>query len=334
MEVEVRIIDAWTTRKAEEAPCCNTVRPMDSVDDLDVSFHSTRNVLSVYRSRVLWLGLVPLLFEAPKAVYAVQCILDHCFPYGLYRFPKNDPSDTKQQKDQRREAWARNCIVSWTRCRRFRFQKRLQRCASSVMLKSLPQDDSSTVVLWIYPPQTTNLEYDWTRRLLHWERMYIQAQSITGYIATLGGGFFLCHHFQTAIVLARYQQQLAVLLNDVVMYYTCFVNMAYSYIYNGNFRVARSILQQVLNELVITKMDSKVEVVVRMCQSALLFCRRMRRASRSISSSSTLTTLVELDANRQRQMVPMDNLRRIRVVTDKSKRDDLVVPFSKTVRSA
>jgi Domain of unknown function (DUF4807) len=338
MKLEVRLIDSvslsiWNNEVSHPYNT-ESVSSIDSVEDPDVSSRlcdSVPNVLYVHKSRVLWLGLAPLLFESPISVHAVHCIVDQCFPIGLRCIPKNERwCSEKQQVKRKVEALAPNRIVSWTRNRRYRFYKRLQLWPKSASLKALSQNDSSMVVLWIYPPQTTNLEYAWTRRLLRWERMYIQAQSISGYIATLGGGFFLCHHFKTAILLAQYQQQLAVLLNDVVMYFTCFVHMAYSYIYNGNFRVARSILRQVLNELMASKMVLKVEVVVRMCHSALLFCRRMRRASRSIQSSSTLTTLVELDSNRQRQIVPMDNLRRIRVVTDKSKRDDLAIPFSKT----
>ena len=198
------------------------------------------------------------------------------------------------------------------------------------------------IVLWIQPPTVTRVDHLLSGLLIRWEHRFIQAQSLAGYIATLGGGFFLCHHFSTAILLAQQQQRLAVLLNDERMYYACSVNQAYSCIYNGKFRTAQSILRQVLAD------GAPADpVLVKMCRSAQLFGRRMRRASRSKqlvggrnSSSSAASDAAatpstgdgggEDNANNKN----VDDFQRIRVVRDKSRKDDLVIPFSKASTGA
>jgi len=50
------------------------------------------------------------------------------------------------------------------------------------------------LLVWIQPPAITPLEYYFMSLMIKWEHERIQAESLAGYIATLGGGFFMCHH--------------------------------------------------------------------------------------------------------------------------------------------
>jgi hypothetical protein len=317
-------------------------------------------VLQIHQSRVLWRALQPLLWSSDSksdgttARVAVQCLLEQCFDSCLPRLYANvlideqhcPPSDWYHGTDslypqQRRRI--RNVRVSIPGIRR-RNQHRRRR-----------HHGRPGLILWIQPPLTTRLEYTFTGLLLRWEHVLIQAQSLSGYIATLGGGFFLCHHFATAYRLALWQQQLAILLNDVVMYYTCAIHQAYSHVYAGHFGTAKRMLQQI--ESILLAYDNgdegdynvpalanrqsgpftaspcksaprphKYPVLIQMCHSARLFCRRMCRTAHN-KGASTRHKVSALGAS-STLLRTMDDLQRIRVVRDKSQRHDLVIPFA------
>ena len=286
--------------------------------------------LRVRPSRVLWLALRPLLFGGGRrarhrARRALGLLLDGCYDWDrvvLDRYPRRQ----QQSGDGREGNKGTGAPSSGDTAEGFCIQRRNVKRVPipSSALRSTKQHATERslrrIVLWIQPPSTTHVEYLFAGLLIRWESRFIQAQSLAGFIATLGGGFFLCHHFSTAILLAKQQQRLAVLLNDESMYYACAVNQAYSCIYNGKFRTARSILRQVMEA--ITSGDHDADpVLVKMCRSARFFERRMRRASRSKLLQST-TPRGDDDEN-------VDDFQRIRVVRDKSRVDDLVIPFSR-----
>lgn len=259
-------------------------------------------VLTIPRSRCLWQVLAPLLLFSHKetALHAVQCILQSCEPW-MRRTPLPQRGEcSSHNQDVSQKSWAQKRLLSKSR----RFKSNI-----------LPYYS-----LLIQPSSLVQLEDSFTGRLITWEHKLIRAQSLTGYIATLGGGFFLCHHFNTAIALAQQQQQLALFLNDYGMYYRCMVNTAYNFVYAGKFRMARQLIQHVWEQ---TKSLSPTDPVLeKMCYSAMLFCRRMQIASRRLRplQSSTPT-----DNNISRTI---DDFARIRVVADQSLENDLNTPFN------
>ena len=170
-------------------------------------------------------------------------------------------------------------------------------------------------------------------RLIAWEHTLIRAQSVTGYIATLGGGFFLCHHFQTAVRLAHEQMAFALVLDNKSMYYQCILNSAYSHIYAGYFDVAIKLIKQVLKEA--KALFPPDPVLVKMCYSAGLFCKRMKRAAKMPlpnstdvdATTSTSTSSSSCNENNSDVSKTVDDFARIRVARDQSRQDDLVIPF-------
>lgn len=330
--------------------------------------------LRVTPSRVLWNALRPLLFEAPKSISrrALFCILlnteTNCFQYDKnnetssssssswcsYSNNKNNKTDNQQQLivvQTTRLAVAGS--FSRSSIAKFNIEQRtfsrIPQLANGSFFQSTTNTSSSrktcddspvvvNVVVWIQPPHTVPLEYLGSGLLICWEHRLIQAQSLAGYVATLGGGFFLCHHFATAMLLAAQQQRLAVLLNDATMYYACEVHKAYSCIYSGRFGIALRLLRHV-RRVVRSGPTNANPVIERMCCSGLLFGKRMRRQAKlpMLSSSSSNNCikgwLPQQDytsvATNQVSAPTLDEYVRVRVVRDKSKTDDLVIPFSK-----
>jgi hypothetical protein len=191
------------------------------------------------------------------------------------------------------------------------------------------------VCLLLQPYGGTRLEHALAGRLIRWEHQLIRAQSLNGYVSTLGGGFFLCHHFATAIYLARHQQRLAVYLHRPDLYWTCWIHMAYSHVYAGHFRTARRILTAVERAIRVIVVgaadrdtgnnnhhnnknnsddDNKYSTLLAMCQSAQLHWKRMKQTAVATSSHHR---------SKRGSTTNMDDFVRVRVVGDQSKQNDL-----------
>lgn len=164
----------------------------------------------------------------------------------------------------------------------------------------------------LQPPSITLLETSWEGRLIHFEHQLIQAQTIAGYLSTLGGGYFMCHHFSTAVGLAREQQRMAKILNDSSMYYKCLINTAYNYIYAGQFDLANQVIDGVLASLV-RERPLDTQVLYNMCRSARLFGKRVQRWARQ--------------HHERRLSKTVDDFARIRLVQDASTTAEVALPF-------
>jgi hypothetical protein len=183
------------------------------------------------------------------------------------------------------------------------------------------------VFLLLQPYGCTTLEYSFGGRLIRWENRLIRAVSLNGYVSTLGGGFFLCHHFRTAITLALRQMQLALFLDRPDLYLACCINVAYSHLYAGYFTKARKILAAVEMALRQNTMmggannndanDYKYRpTLLAMCKSAKLQCQRMKKAAAVLSPSS-------IQPQSGSSSTTVDDFLRIRVASDRSQTDDL-----------
>jgi len=311
--------------------------------------------LHVRPAGALWKALQPLLFyhedDAPHdrmARHALACLLAHRHCYDWEKIQQRgrmldlSGRSTSQAVDDDNVTVAEDFGIQRRSLKRVPIPS-YPATATNINNNNNNNNSSQTavprIVLWIQPPTVARVDYLLAGLLIRWEHRFIQAQSLAGYIATLGGGFFLCHHFSTAMFLAQQQQRLAVLLNDERMYYACSVNQAYSCIYNGKFRTAQSILRQVLAHNAV----AADPVLVKMCRSAQLFGRRMRRASRSkqlvggsrnSSSAASAAATGDGGGGSDASNKNVDDFQRIRVVRDKSRKDDLVIPFSRASTGA
>lgn len=249
-------------------------------------------------ANAMWSFLEPMLLKSRQPALAALLMIDHalassrCFPADR----------VEQVKTTLRQARKRQLSFRRVATRQF-----LQDCSSRGKLTAVSkcflsaQTKSLNVAIILIPYSQTKLQYIFAGYLIAWEHRIIRAQSLNGYVSTLGGGFFLCHHFQTAICLAQQQQRLAIVLNRPDTYILCWIHQAYSHIYAGYFRSAWFILMAVEHAT-----RDAYPTLFAMCQSAKLQCRRMKRAALSSADSTTV-----------------DDYMRIRVVSDRSKQDDL-----------
>ena len=224
-------------------------------------------------TRFLWREIVPFVERAEKAQFKrfLLVLLRNLLPYqhsSACAAPSIDPS-----------------LVL---CRR---------------LRSRTSDSGESIVLWLRPPTTELVERSFTARLLRWEHDLIRAQTYAGFFATLGGGYFMCHHWTTAVKLAQQQQYMASLLGDTGMFYKCLLNQAYNYIYASKFARAHRIIVAVYHAV---KQQARPDIVLlKMCISANTFRRRVRNAQLTGDCASTI-----------------DDFARIRLVRDQSTPDD------------
>lgn len=88
-----------------------------------------------------------------------------------------------------------------------------------------------------------------TKRLIHLENNLIRLTSISAYISTLGGGFFLCRYLSTALTLAKQQCRIAYMRGDEAMAWKCRINEGYCYIYGGKLNRAKRVIRNVYLEV-------------------------------------------------------------------------------------
>lgn len=282
---------------------------------------TTASLVVQHPSRVMWNGLQPCLFDSSKEVCrsALRIILQS---YIIWNSKKNAPQKCDEPGKKQ------DTIVIAHDDSSDREEKRNVRlCTRKIRIHSIRTSDDclhlnniNSMRLWIHPPNNSKIEYLWEGLLLQWENRLIQAQSFAGYIATLGGGYFLCHHFHSAFVLATQQKRLALLLSDESMYYKCYINQAYNLIYAGKFDSANKLLRLLVRELSSRHYTSD-SVLIKMCRSARLFSKRMHKASKTLLQNSE-------DARNSVVSKTVDNYQRIRVIhVDQSRDDDLQRPF-------
>jgi hypothetical protein len=163
--------------------------------------------------------------------------------------------------------------------------------------------------LILYPPTPTpnststttrpcNLypERLWTRSLVQLENTQIRLQTLNAYIATLGGGYFLCHYLSTAVQLARSQRQVALALGDETLAFKCTLNEAYNFIYSGHVSVALGLIRQVKVQAKKTMLLGRQEknkdrcLILAMCKSARWVAKKVLLVG---SSSSQVTAAKE-----------------------------------------
>lgn len=139
--------------------------------------------------------------------------------------------------------------------------------------------------LYVRPPLTERVDYDFSGRLIQFEHMWLQGKTLSAWYATLGGGYFLCRQLSTAALLARRQRHVAEWMSDWAMADRCTLNEAYNYLYAGHFEVAF----QMLNKLRTSAREREDVVLYNMTKSAYLFGKRMKRAGKRHTTATAST---------------------------------------------
>ncbi|KAI2508296.1 hypothetical protein MHU86_6101 [Fragilaria crotonensis] len=143
------------------------------------------------RDGVLWRGLHPLLFDAPIPVTrrAVQILVRQFRP-----FIRSGTLLVKGDDDNNDDDDAAAIVTTYRQV-------------------PMPTNNES-IDIWITPPQLTRIQYTFSGLLIHYEHLWLTLQSLSAWIATLGGGYFLCRHLATAVRMARQQRALALCMCD------------------------------------------------------------------------------------------------------------------------
>ena len=140
-------------------------------------------------------------------------------------------------------------------------------------------------------------------RLISYEKTFIQLTSLSAYISTLGGGYFLCRYLPTAVTLARRQYIISLLRGDYETALKCRINEGYCYIHGGKFNRGRKVIRQVLKIVIYMQNEhgvdnesckedgllhhtperelSELTVIKNMCYSALRFAKLVKQEAAS-----------------------------------------------------
>lgn len=118
---------------------------------------------------------------------------------------------------------------------------------------------TTLILITIHPPDpsthysrtpATRPTNTFTLRLLQYEKHHIQLTSLSAYLSTLGGGYFLTHQLSTAYALAYRQCIVAQRRGDVDMEWRCRINMGYCCFYAaGRLEKGREVVRAVLTEV-------------------------------------------------------------------------------------
>ncbi len=164
--------------------------------------------------------------------------------------------------------------------------------------------------------KTLRTEQIFTSALVRQENLHIKLQTLNAYIATHGGGYFLCRFLTTAVRLAQYQRKIALALDDIPLAMKCTINESYNYIHAGKIDHAKRLISAVeeevehklkrLNGSTLSTRSREYKVILGMCQSAAWFAEKVEEAGLKEKN---------LEGGRQ---ATNDDYFRIRVMTDKN----------------
>ncbi|CAB9521222.1 expressed unknown protein [Seminavis robusta] len=243
----------------------------------------------------VWRGLAPCWLQSSQKT-ARRCLLAHLQLVGFFTSSTAASSGTNGMEVGHEE------LLEELRGKVYGRRVRLSLESSTTSTSNHQQ--RRLLLIWIQPPSTTYYQTNFSKTLITWEHTMILYQSLAAWISTLGGGFFFCRYLGTAVRLAKQQRQIALLMGDHTMAYKCTINEAYSYIYAGHFAKALQTIDFV--DVLHSRVDTQKQLdttIQNMCQSARLFCMRVRKASKKLKTSRT-----------QQPARNIDDFQRIRVI--------------------
>lgn len=309
-------------------------------DDMKESFAL---IISFHRDRILWNIIRPWI-ETRESKYLnaalrfimkqfMECIYPISNEYELfcdmiqnehYHVTKNGiDTDEQSSIDDNSHDW-RCRDVNTINIASIRRNKRVD--------KKQKRNASEKFQLYIFflPPYPSPLsnstlytEKLFTKALVKLENMQIRLQSLNAYVATLGGGYFLCRFLSTAISLANYQRRLALALGDYSLAMKCTINEAYNYIHAGMTKQANVLIKK-------TWKDAKQRndaLIISMCRSAKWFSDRVSEAQLREDEGLEDWKVAEKVSSDHRRTPTIDDYQRIRIVRNRDVKE--LVPKSR-----
>lgn len=298
--------------------------------------------IHVHKERAMWnlfapifgsnnekcaVSLVQVLVEELRSISLLKCkLLEH----GRYQI-RHDAKECDERTHDMKLTESTFCIrtkINMKKRKRVSLDKKANNHAVSLVIYILPPMPIPS--LYHYPSMRP--ERIFTSSLVKLENLQIKLQSLNAYIATLGGGYFLCHFLSTAVCLARYQRRIALQLNDVNLAMKCTINEAYNYIHAGMIQKALSLIRKTEKEATMRKSNrmrysmsgdgGDEEVILSMCKAAKWFAGCVRDGMNNLMSDENQLlpigsrTSVRNDLNGKYQEVSAthDDFQRIRVV--------------------
>jgi len=238
----------------------------------------------------------------------------------------------------------------------------LQYTAAPKEKKNDAEENSSHPLLFVFvfPPNPLHQQITYsrnpqasplsqmTKRLIHLENNLIRLTSVSAYISTLGGGFFLCRYLSTALTLAKQQCRIAYMRGDEAMAWKCRINEGYCYIYGGKLNRAKRVIRNVYLEVceklrqnnsgrkcfedpiylqgVRVELD-ELTIIKNMCKSAFWFANKVIDAG--LRDHDDVAISVDMDAQNQSKVIvgeadttqllsaTHDDYQRLRIVRDR-----------------
>mmetsp|Transcript_30804 Transcript_30804/g.46729 ORF Transcript_30804/g.46729 Transcript_30804/m.46729 type:complete len:282 (+) Transcript_30804:44-889(+) len=227
----------------------------DSAPEISLDFQICL-IIFCEREGVFWRGLIPLLTDAPPKVIVKSSwlLLDFfIFNRESRKCSKNQIMDTDIKE-----------IVDLAPINLTLDQ--------SVFINDAECGKQYLVQICLYPPQITQFQRSFTFNLIRYERLFLSLQCLSAYLATLGGGYFLCWQLESALKLAKYQRSLALWMGDEATADKCTLNEAFNYMHSGLFNMAQRRICAVEASAKKRKDDSTLRIV----QAATIFLQRMK----------------------------------------------------------
>lgn len=202
-----------------------------------------------------------------NAINFVSCLMNH---FSIFQQQKEncfiDKISTTISKDTKEEE-------SWTSTRIL-----MRRSLNTALIDG----NIDIVLLPPNPSPVGNLraEKAWSSALIALENLLLRLISLNAYIATLGGGYFLCRKLETAVMLAKQQRRVALALGDFSLAGQCTVNEAYNFIFAGHIEKALCLILTVTSDA----KERNDELLLAKCKAARVFARRVRKAEKYVES--------------------------------------------------
>ncbi len=296
--------------------------------------------IHVHKERAMWNLFAPIfssnnekcavsflqvIVEELRSISLLKCKL---LEYGRYQISHDAEECDDKTHVMTESTFCIRTKINKKKRKRVALDKKENNHAVSLLIYIIPP--MSIPSLYYYPSMRP--ERIFTSSLVKLENLQIKLQSLNAYIATLGGGYFLCHFLSTAVCLARYQRRIALQLNDVNLAMKCTIHEAYNYIHAGMIQKALLLIRKTEKEARIRKSNrmrcsmngdgGDEEVILSMCKAAKWFAGCVRDGMNNLMSDKNQILPVgnrtsvtnDLKGKYQEVSATHDDFQRIRVV--------------------
>ena len=250
-------------------------------------------VVQCHLDRLVWNAFLPLVLSASAGddcpLLGACIVLRRHYKRSVHYYAQQTASagETKQSSIPVDGNFYEQCVSVR--------QKRKRRRSRNTLIIILPPYPHANCT----SPPTLEPERLFTSRLVRLENIMVRLQSCNAFVATLGGGYFLCRYLTMAVQLARWQRAIALSLGDRDLAGRCTVNEAYNYMHAGKLAHALQLIKKVKADAI----ERGDKLTVSMCKSARYFAKRVQKMQAFEGSKQDVD----------------DEYQRIRIVADDAK---------------